>query len=131
MQKREPTNHPSSLKQLCEGHVAALARAERAMQQFQTLDAIGISISSAGGPEEGEHARLVDLVAVHVGQGRAILGRVGGHSRHEEAEEERQGNGAVLHEGRAHRLNEDLRVRLGSRASRDVGCSTLSTLQVR
>ena len=83
--------------------------------------------NSAGGPEEGEDAGLVDLVTVHVGQGRAVLGRVGGHSRHEEAEEERQGDGAVLHEGRAHRLNEDLRVRLGSRGSRDVGCSMLYT----
>ena len=61
-----------------------------------------------GGPEEGEDAGLLDLVAVHVRQRGAILCGVGGDARHEEAEEERQGNGAVLHEGRTHRLDEDL-----------------------
>ena len=61
-----------------------------------------------GGPEEGEDAGLIDLVAVHVRQRGAILCGVGGDTRHEEAEEERQGNGAVLHEGRTHRLDEDL-----------------------
>ena len=51
---------------------------------------------------------MLDLVAVHVRQRGAILRGVGGNARHEEAEEERQGDGAVLHEGRTHRLDEDL-----------------------
>ena len=61
-----------------------------------------------GSPEEGEDAGLLDLVAVHIRQRGAILCGVGGDARHEEAEEKRQGDGAVLHEGRTHRLDEDL-----------------------